>query len=205
MPTCRVLVITSIAVLGVASTAAAQAPAPQDQIRAAVSPAPEDLRDSATVLGYGDADGLVELRRGDGPLICLADNPADERFHVACYHQSLEPFMARGRELRAGGAERAEVVSTRGEEIAGGKLAFPREPSALFSLTGPSGSFDPEAQVVRGGNRVTSVYIAYATGEETGLPTKPVGAGKPWLMAAGEPWAHIMVVQPSDEETESSD
>ena len=169
-----------------------------DQIRAAVSPAPEALRDGATVLGYDSEGRLVELRGGDGELVCLADDPSDERFHVACYHRSLEPFMARGRELRAEGLERGEVVRIRGEEIAAGKLAFPAQPAALYSLTGPAGSFDAEAQVVRGGNRVHSIYVSYATGAETGLPTEPIGGGEPWLMAAGEPWAHIMMVTPSD-------
>ncbi len=176
----------------------AESPPAADQIRAAVSPAPEALREGATVLGYNDDGAFVELRAGDGELVCLADDPKVERFHVACYHRSLEPFMARGRELRAQGVERAELVKTRGEEIAAGKLSFPSKTAALYSLTGPPGSFDAEAQVVRGGNRVYSIYTAYATEESSGLPIKPISDGSPWLMAAGEPWAHVMMVQPSD-------
>jgi hypothetical protein len=34
---------------------------------------------------------------------CLASDPAVARFHVACYHHSLEPFMACGRALREQG------------------------------------------------------------------------------------------------------
>lgn len=176
---------------------AAEIASPEAQIRAAVSPAPEDKRDGARVLGYDPSGALVELRAG-GELVCLADDPSDERFHVACYHASLEPFMARGRELRRQGLERADLVRTRGEEIAAGTLPFPSAPAALYSLTGPAGSFDADAQVVRGGNRVYSIYIAYATPEGTGLPTEPISDGAPWLMAAGEPWAHIMMVQPSE-------
>lgn len=197
---------TFLLALSVLATAAfAEAPPAADQIRGAVSPAPEELRDGATVLGYDAAGELVELRAGDGELVCLADDPADERFHAACYHRSLEPFMARGRELRRDGLERSEIQRIRGEEIAAGTLAFPSAPAALYSLTGPAGSFDAEAQAVRGGNRVHSIYIAYATGESTGLPTQPAGGETPWLMAAGEPWAHIMLVQPSDPVVESSE
>ena len=30
-------------------------------------------------------------------MICLADDPNESpRWHVACYHKALEPFMARG-------------------------------------------------------------------------------------------------------------
>ena len=38
-------------------------------------------------------------------MACLANSPGVDRWHVACYHRSLEPFMARGHELRAAGPE----------------------------------------------------------------------------------------------------
>jgi hypothetical protein len=198
MPRNRTVAVLALSGLTLAGLGSAQPPAAEDQIRAAVSPAPENLRDSATVLGYDPEGSLVELRAGAGELICLADDPTVERFHVACYHRSLGPFMARGRALGAEGKERDEVVRIRGEEIAAGKLAFPSAPATLYSLTGPAGSFDAATQIVRGGTRVYSVYISYATPETTGLPTQPISDGAPWLMAAGEPWAHIMIVQPSD-------
>lgn len=168
-----------------------------EQIAAAVTPAPEDLRDGATVLGYGADGTLVTLREGSGDLTCLADDPSDERFHVACYFKELEPFMARGRALRAEGKERDEVVAIREQEIADGKLAMPSQPTALYSYTGPAGSFDPETGEVRGANHVYVVYTPYATSATTGLSEKPV-SGAPWLMAPGKPWAHVMLVQPAE-------
>ncbi len=118
--------------LMLASAAGAQAPADAaGQIAGAVSPAPEAMRDGATVLGYAGEE-LITLREGEGDLICLADNPADDRFHAACYFKALEPFMARGRELRAQGKERAEVLETRAAEIESGKLEHP-SPPALYS------------------------------------------------------------------------
>jgi hypothetical protein len=204
MPCTRALAFLALLSLATHPAIAEIAP-PEEQIVGAVSPAPEHMRDGATVLGY-DAEGrLVTLREGEGDLICLADDPSDERFHVACYYTTLEPFMARGRELRAEGVERSDVRRIRGEEIAAGKLEMPPGPTALYSLTGELGSFDAEASVVRNGNRVYSVYIPYATAESTGLPTEPITDGGPWLMSAGEPWAHIMVVQPSDPPAEEPD
>jgi hypothetical protein len=50
---------------------------------------------------------------------------------------------------------------------------------------------DAEAGTVQGGARLHVVYLPYATGADTGLPTRPAGRG-PWLMEAGEPWAHVM-------------
>ncbi len=169
-----------------------------EQIAAAVTPAPEDLRDGASVLGYAADGSLVTLREGEGDLMCLADNPSDERFHVACYFKALDPFMARGRQLRAAGQERNEITATREQEIEAGTLEMPTQPTALYSYTGPAGSYDAASGAVTGANHVYVVYIPYATSAETGLSDKPV-AGAPWLMAAGKPWAHIMLVQPPAE------
>ena len=43
------------------------------QIAAAITAAPEDLRETASVYGYDEESGLVLLRQGTGELICLAD------------------------------------------------------------------------------------------------------------------------------------
>src|SRR5215210_3439250 len=61
------------------------------QIAAAVSSMPANLRANATVLGYSSAGKLVTLRKGSNDMICLADDPSQKMFHVACYHRSLEP------------------------------------------------------------------------------------------------------------------
>ena len=52
----------------------------REQIAGAVAPAPEDLRPGATVLGYSDDHRLITLREGAGDLVCLADDPRDERY-----------------------------------------------------------------------------------------------------------------------------
>src|ERR1700694_1205749 len=86
-------------------------PSAEQQIAAAVLAAPQDMRADATVLGYAPDGHFTKLRQGRGALICLASNPKSERFHVACYHRSLEPFMARGRALRAKGVTGDRVDS----------------------------------------------------------------------------------------------
>lgn len=194
----RALTILLSGLLMASAASAQEVPAnAQEQIAGAVSPAPEGMRDGATVLGYAGGTELVTLRQGDGDLVCLADNPSDERFHAACYFKGLDPFMARGRELRAQGIDRAEVLETRAAEIDSGKLELPPGPSALYSLTGPAGSFDPVTGEVTGANRTYVVYIPYATAESTGLSPQPA-AGAPWIMSPGKPWAHIMLVQPAE-------
>jgi hypothetical protein len=168
-------------------------PAPEDQIRAAVLAAPADRRDGAGVLGYDAGGKLVVLRERQNELICLADDPRDERFNAACYHESLEPFMARGRELQAQGLPEVERQQTRWKEIEDGTLAMPREPRTLHVLTGSA--FDPATGEVRDAFLRWVVYVPFATGESTGLPTQPAG-NAPWLMFPDTAGAHIMITPP---------
>ena len=162
------------------------------QIAAAVSPLPAQFRETAAVLGYAvGTKGLTQLRAGSGPFICLADDPSDERFHVACYHSSLEPFMARGRDLRTGGVQGAGVDSVRYAEIIAGTLPMPRQPTALYSITAELSSVNHHTGAITGGRPLYVVYIPFATAESTGLPTRPA-ANMPWIMFPGTPKAHIM-------------
>lgn len=172
----------------------------EQQIFSAISAAPEDRREQATVLGYDDAGKLVELRRGTNEMICLADKPNDERFQVSCYHRSLEPFMVRGRELRAQGMGSTEALGARHKEADEGELALPESPAALYNLGGSLDIYDPSTGAVTGGYRVWSIYTPYATAESTGLPTTPQAPGAPWIMRPGLASSHIMVVEPREPE-----
>ena len=166
-------------------------PPADQQIAAAVLPLPTDMRSNATVLGYDATGRFVTLRDGSGAMTCLASNPRVAQFHVACYHKSLEPFMARGRELRAQNQSmtREQVDSVRFLEARSGKLKLPKEPAALYSLTG--GSFDPATKLVNGARPLFVIYVPFATAESTGLSAVPA-RGTPWIMGAGTPKAHIM-------------
>lgn len=191
--------------VALAPAARAQSPAPQgapsaaaippaeEQIAAAVLAAPNDFRPSATVLGYAPDGKLVTLRKGTGALICLADDPKQEQFHVACYHRSLEPFMARGRALRAQGITGDRVDTVRFKEIAARKLAMPKGPAVLYTLTGPAGSYDAATNTAAKARPLFVVYIPYATPQTLGLSAKPV-EGAPWVMYPGTPKAHIMFI-----------
>lgn len=177
-----------------AQTGAAIPPA-AEQIAIATAPLPAEFRDAASVLGYAAGHaGLVQLRSAPGPFICLADDPREERFHVACYHRSLGPFMARGRALRAEGRGQ-EVEAIRTAEIAAGTLRMPEEPAALYSLTGPAASVKVDAATgtVSGARPLYVIYIPFATPESTGIPAK-AAPNSPWLMFPGTAGAHIMFV-----------
>jgi hypothetical protein len=165
----------------------------EQQITVAVLPLPPDMRDGATVLGYASDGELTTLRKGTGDMTCLAPNRSVPRFHVACYHNSLEPFMARGRALRTSGVTGDAVDSARFREIRSGKLKMPRTPASLYSLTGEWSTLDTATFTATGARSLFVIYVPFATAKTTGLSDKPM-RGKPWLMGAGTPKAHIMFV-----------
>lgn len=165
----------------------------EKQIAAAVSPAPKGMRAEAAVKGYNQSGELVTLRKGSNKLVCLADDPNQNKFHVSCYYKALEPFMERGRQLRAKGMGRLKVDSLRREEIEAGKLDMPEKPMALYSLTGPKDGYDYETKTVKKASPLYVVYIPYATKASTGLSQKPATKGAPWIMEPGKPWTHIMI------------
>ena len=190
--TLTVLMVGISAVASAQSTVATVIPPEAQQIAAAVQPLPKELRDGAAVLGYRTAGKLELLREGKNGMRCLALYVVRPDFHVACYHDGLEPFMARGRELRAQGVTGAKVDTVRFAEIRSGKLPMPSH-GALYSLTGKKGAFDPVTGKITGASQLSVVYMPGATGETTGISTVPVKDG-PWMMFPGTPKAHIMIV-----------
>lgn len=168
-------------------------PPATEQITAAVLPTPADLRATATVLGYNAEGRLVTLRQGTGALTCLASDPRAQRFHVACYHKSMERFMARGRELREQGVKADLVDSVRFHEVRRGRLPMPKQPAVLYSLTGKTGSFDPVSGTASGARQLFVIYVPGATAQSLGITAIPA-EGIPWVMNPGTPKAHIMFV-----------
>ena len=190
-----VLVVTILSASSAPSAVSQSAPlaTPDQQMAAAVLPLPEAMRAGATVLGYREAGRLVELRKGTNGMICLADEPGDERFHVACYADTMEPFMARGRALRAAGVSAGQVDSVRFREVRAGKLPVPKSAAALWSLSGQGANWDRAAGTVTGARPLYVIYVPFATEASTGIPATPA-QGTPWLMHPGTPKAHIMFV-----------
>ena len=167
-------------------------PSREVQIKTALLAASPAQRDGATVLGYDEKGTLVVLRQGTNNQICLADDPAAKGFSAACYHKDLEPFMARGRELRKEGKNAKQVFDLREKEVKAGKLAMPKGPSTLAVYSGKDEDFNRSTGEVKGTLRYV-IYIPFATAESTGLPLKPEIPGGPWIMDPGTHRAHIML------------
>lgn len=149
------------------------------------------MRDGAMVMGYREAGKLVTLREGKNSMICLALYVSRPDFHVACYHKSLEPFMARGRALRAQGVKGEAVDSARFAEIKRGKLRMPAQ-GTLYTITTKKENYDAATNRVKDYRPLSVVYMPGATPESVGITAVPTDKG-PWLMFPGTPKAHIMM------------
>lgn len=175
----------------------AQLPSVEAQIKAALWAAPADKRADAAVYGY-DANGKqVLLRKGKNELVCIGDDPKVAGLNVSCYHKDLEPFMARGRELKAQGKSFKEIFDIREAEAKSGKLKMPKQAANMQVFTATAENFNAATGEVVKGNYRYVVYIPWATAASTGLPTKPEAPGMPWIMDPGTHRAHIMIDPPS--------
>ena len=175
----------------VASAQTVTYPPAARQIAAAVSPLPEQQQSTARVLGHDAKGNPVVLRQGSNDFTCIADDGVSKQYHVACYHKSLEPFMAKGRELHAMKKSREAIDSIRGADIKAGRYAMPTKPAALYQYYASRDSVDASGNV-KGASYLYVVYTPYATQKSTGITENPIEGG-PWIMYPGKPWAHLMI------------
>jgi hypothetical protein len=188
---------TYAVIIGLLSPLAAHAqsvsyPPPAFQIAAAVSPLPENLRAGARVLGYDATGKFGTLRRGTNEMTCIADDPTAKEFHVACYHKSLEGFMARGRELHALKKSHEYIDSVRLKDVQAGRYSMPAKPAGLYQYFAPRDSVNMSTRTITGAQYLYVVYTPYASYKTTGISEVPVDGG-PWVMYPGKPWAHLMI------------
>jgi hypothetical protein len=190
------ILLAGMALLANGTRAQSEMPTAENQIRTAVLAAPADKRAGAAVYGYNKNKEFTLLRKGTNELICLADDPSQKGFSVSCYHRDLDPFMARGRELRKQGQASQQIFDTREKEAKAGTLALPKQPATLFVFSAPEENYNATTGEVKAGSLRYVVYIPYATAESTGLPLKPEAPGMPWIMHPGTHGAHIMITPP---------
>ncbi|MCL6266073.1 hypothetical protein [Flagellimonas myxillae] len=167
-------------------------PSKEWQIKTALMAVPADYKEGAKVYGYDASGKFVTLREGTNDYIALAHDSKKEKFSTAAYHKELDPFMARGRALRAQGKDGKEIFDIREEEVKSGKLKMPDKTTLCIF----SGKVNPETLEIENPYVRYVFYIPFATGESTGLPTTPTPPGHAWIMNPGTHRAHIMITPP---------
>lgn len=187
-----------MAFLAVFNFSAAQTVPSEDiQIKTALLAAPVEMKQGAMVYGYSPSGEFKAIRKGSNALVCLADDPNQKGFNVSCYQKDLDPFMARGRELKKEGKSYQEIFDTREAEVKSGKLEIPKG-SILYVYSGKDEEVNWESGEVTNGSIRYVVYLPFETPETTGLPAKPDFAGQPWIMDPGTHRAHIMLTPPKN-------
>lgn len=177
-----------------AYTHAQDIPPVEWQIQTALMAVPDDYKDGAKVYGYDTNGKFVTLKEGSNDYIALAADPKKDKFSTAAYHKELEPFMARGRVLKAEGKAFQEIFDIREAEVKAGKLKMP-DKATLCVFTG---EVNAETKEIENPYVRYVFYIPFATGESTGLPTTPTPPGHAWLMDPGTHRAHIMITPPKN-------
>lgn len=185
------LALATLAISAAWSCASPQVVNRDEQIAQALLAAPADKAGEARILGYAADGSVAELRPGTNDLVCLSSNPALDSFSSSCYHASLEPYFARGRELDAEGVSREDRYRIRFEEMQAGTLPMPVMSATQYIF---DGSWDSGTRAADGQVRWV-IYVPGATPESTGLSLQPQEGG-PWLMMDGTPGAHIMIMPP---------
>jgi hypothetical protein len=166
------------------------------QIKTAVLAAPQEQREHATVMGYTSEGEFGVLRKGTNGMVCLADDPNQDGLNVSCYHQDLDAFMDRGRQLKKEGKSFQEIFDIREKEVKAGKLKMPDQPTTLYVYSTSKEKYNPATGDIQDGYLRYVIYIPWATAESTGLPLKPDFEGQPWIMDPGTHRAHIMISPP---------
>lgn len=161
-------------------------------IATALMAAPKESRSGCKVIGYNMDGAFVTLREGDNQFIVLADNPNQDGFNAACYHKDLEPFMARGRALRAEGKTEQEIFAIREAEMKSGEIKITTG-ATLHIYYGAKTMYDPETSKVESAQLRYVIYMPWATSKSTGLPEVPIAPNHPWIMNPGTHRAHIMI------------
>ena len=166
-----------------AAPASARAQSTAQQIADAVLPLPENLKAGATVVTHDpDTGERIVLRQGSNQVEC---NPPDmDAMQTACYGKSMAPLMDRVAKLTAEGNEDpfgAALADETLPEIPYGTMTYnlrhdDRRIKLLWAMFVPGATSE-------------SIGVSTITERNDGLK----GTGRPWLMAAGTPMAHIMI------------
>jgi hypothetical protein len=176
------MVLFVFGVLAVSTGAFAQAP-PADVIERALSPAPRQLKEGATVIKW-NADYTYEtLKKGTNRMVCYdrSGEPGAQPFAVQCTSIANLDRVAQNRKFAAI-ADKDARQKAMDEAESNGTRVKPEYGSVWLTMNGP----DKEHARIH-----TTVAVPGATTQSTGLPVDNKQGGV-WIMNAGTTTAHLM-------------
>ena len=153
-------------------------------IERALTAAPRQAHDGATVIKWKSDFTYDTLKKGTNKLVCYdrSDIPGRPAFAVQCTSLANLPRVAQNRKFEMMKDKDARQAAIDAAEKDGTRVK-PEFGSAFISMNGP----DKEHARTH-----ITVAVPGATKESLGLPDTP-GQGGAWIMNPGTSTAHIMV------------
>jgi hypothetical protein len=172
-------------VLGVVTLAASPFAQSNDEaIEKALSAAPRQMKEAATVIKW-KADGTYDtLRKGTNKLVCYdrTGDPGAAPFAVQCTSLGNLDRVAQNRKFEKITDKAARQAAIDAAEKDGTRVK-PEFGSVWLTMNGP----DKEHARIH-----TTIAVPGATAQSMSLPDKPGAAGI-WIMNAGTTTAHLMI------------
>lgn len=171
-----------LSILTVSASAFAQAPA--ETIEKALSGAPRQMREGATVIQWKADFTYDTLKKGTNNLVCYdrSGQPGQRQpFVVNCTDMGNLPRVAQNLKFEAISDKKESLAAFAAAEKDGTRVK-PEFGSVWIHFSGP----DQEHARLH-----TTIAVPGATAQSLGLPDNPKQGGA-WIMNAGTSTAHIM-------------
>jgi len=175
------IVLFALGVLIVSTGAFAQTP--DEAIEKALSAAPRQMKEGATVIKWKADNTYDTLRKGTNRLVCYdrSGEPGKQPFAVQCTSIANLERVAQNRKFEAM-TDKAARDKAIDDAEKGGTRVKPEYGSVWLTMNGP----DKEHARIH-----TTIAVPGATTQSTGLPDNNKQGGV-WIMNAGTSTAHIM-------------
>jgi hypothetical protein len=175
------IVLFALGVLIVSTGAFAQTP--DEAIEKALSAAPRQMKEGATVIKWKADNTYDTLRKGTNRLVCYdwSGEPGKQPFAVQCTSIANLERVAQNRKFAAITDKAARDKAIDDAEKAGTRVK-PEYGSVWLTMNGP----DKEHARIH-----TTIAVPGATTQSTGLPDNN-NQGGVWIMNAGTTTAHLM-------------
>ena len=156
----------------------------EELIDRALTAAPRQMHDGATVIKWKPDNTYDTIKKGTNQLVCYdrSGEPGRQAFAVQCTSLGNLPRVAQNRKFEAMTDKAARQKAIDAAEADGSRVK-PQFGSVFISLNGPDKEHATHAHI--------TIAVPGATKDSLGLPDTPTQGGA-WVMNPGTSTAHIM-------------
>jgi hypothetical protein len=172
-------IVLTLGALALSTSVFAQTPA---DLETALTPAPANLKDGATVIKWKPDYTYDTVRKGTNTLVCFdrSGQPGQQPFAAECTSLANLPRVAQNLKFEAQ-PDRGKAALAAAEKD--GSRIKPEYGSVWYHVMGK------DKDTIR---RHTTIAVPGATTQTTGLPDNGKQGGV-WIMDAGTSTAHLMI------------